>query len=139
MIGTMVQVFLRRLNGQTELLIEHPWRDVPVPHPNRHPVLAELDKVGVWQADLQSGRVGSFSALAKRERITAARVSQLMRLTRLSASAVALLRRKLAVWRGPKEAFSMRRLQALVLLPEIDQLCAIEELGEQIRRHRRVN
>ncbi len=125
----MVQVFLRRLNGQTELLIEHPWRDVPVPHPNRHPALAELDKVRVWQADLQSGRVCSFSALAKREGLTAARVSQLMRLTRLSAAAGTLLRQRLTVWSGPQEAFSLRKLQQISLLPEADQLAGIESLG----------
>jgi len=127
---------MQRLNGQSKLLVEHPWRDTPVALPDWHPVLAELDKIRAWDADLRSGQVLSFTALAKREGITTARVSQLMRLTRLSATAVTLLRQRLATWRGPKEAFSLRRLQELVVLPENDQVAAIASFGKQVRRSR---
>lgn len=128
---------MQRLNGQSKLLVEHPWRDLPIVLPNQHPVLAELDKIRAWEADLMSGQVRSFTALAKREGITTARVSQLMRLTRLSAAAVALLRQRLAVWRGPKEAFSLRRLLELVALSEVDQINAIEAFGRKGLRQRR--
>jgi len=33
------------------------------------------------------------------------------------------------VWNGPKEAFSLRKLQQLSLLPEPDQMAAIESLS----------
>ena len=132
----MLQVLVQRLNGQAKLVVEHPWRDVPTAPPSQHPVLAELDKIRAWEADLKAGQVRSFAALAKREGITTARVSQLMRLTRLSATAVTLLRQRLASWRGPKEAFSLRRLQELVVLPENDQVAAIASFGKRLRRSR---
>lgn len=135
-VCTMLQVLMQRLNGQPNLLVEHPWRDTSLVPLDQHPVLAELDKIRAWEADLKSGKVRSFTVLAKREGITTARVSQLMRLTRLSATAVTLLRQRLATWLGPKEAFSLRRLQELVVLPEKDQLSAIESFGRQLRRSR---
>ncbi len=105
---------------------------------DQHPVLAELDRISAWDAELKCGKVRSLTALAKREGMTTARVSQIMRLTRLSAAAVALLRERLAVWRGPKEAFSMRRLQELVSLREGDQVSAIAAVGIRVRRFRHV-
>ena len=126
-----MQVRACRANGRTRLLVEYPWRDVPVLLADQHPVVAALDKIKAWDADLKSGRVRSFTALAKREGITTARVSQLMRLTRLSSASVALLRQKLVAWNGSKEAFSLRKLQQLSLLPEPDQMAEIESLGRR--------
>jgi hypothetical protein len=134
----MVQITVHRADGCPQLLVESPWRDSPVVSSDQHPVLAELDRISAWDAELKCGKVRSLTALAKREGMTTARVSQIMRLTRLSAAAVALLRERLAVWRGPKEAFSMRRLQELVSLREGDQVSAIAAVGIRVRRFRHV-
>jgi hypothetical protein len=132
-VCTILQVLIQRLNGQQKLLVEHPWRDAPAPVPFQHPVLAELDKIRGWQADLKAGQVRSFAALAKREGITTARVSQLMRLTRLSAGCSSILREQLEDWRGSNETFSLRKLQQIVSLSDEDQCAAVRVMACVVR------
>ena len=132
--STILQVVVPRSKVASKVLVLQPWQDDSEGLGEKHPVLSMLTRVKLWQGELASGSVRSLRALAKREELTPARISQLLILSRLSERAADLLHSMLNHFRGPKEAFSLRKVISVALLPERNQLAAIEYLGRWRKR-----
>jgi hypothetical protein len=110
MVCTILEVIISRRNRQNSLVVVSPWNDRVSAQYGPHPALVAIDRVQTWQRDLASVLMPSFNAIAQRENLTVARISQMMMLSRLSQPALDRLRVTLTTAKARNEAFSLRKL-----------------------------
>ena len=117
-------------------MVVTPWNEQISAQSSPHPVLAAIEKIQTWKADLASGLRPSFKAIAQHENLTLARVSQLMALARLSPPALDRLREILVKPVAAKEAFSLRKLFHVARLPAGVQVSMIDQMTRRGRLRR---
>jgi hypothetical protein len=110
-------------------VVVSPWNEQIPKQYSPHPSLAAIERIQTWKANLASGLRPSFKAVAQHEKLSVARVSQMMTLSRLSPPALDRLREILAKLKAPNEIFSLRKLINVARLPAEAQIPKINQMG----------
>jgi hypothetical protein len=104
--------------------VEARRRSKPKPVPTEPPLIVKLlTKSEAWQADLDAGRVKNRAALAMRERISAVRVTQILRLLELDPCIRAWIQSL-----PPGTSYvAERQLRSIATMPPAAQAAAVRE------------
>jgi hypothetical protein len=124
-VGPIWPSWLREIRTFSDRFhVEARRRSKPKPAPTEPPLIVKLlAKAEAWQADLDAGRVKNRAALAARERTSAVRVSQILRLLELEPSIRAWIR---SLPPGtPARYVAERQLRGIAAMPATAQMAAV--------------